>query len=157
MRRRALLIAAVILLPAQAPPPKSDPPKAGPVNAEAGLALAGHDPVAYFTDARPTPGEPAITASHDGVTYHFASAANRAAFIAAPEKYLPQYGGYCAFAVARGYKAVIDPAAFTVAGGKLYLNYNAAIQTQWLRQRDADISRADKNWPKVMNSPEVAR
>ena len=153
MRRRILLIAALALLPAQT----AAPPKPGPVNAEAGLALAGHDPVAYFTDARPTPGRAELTASHAGVSYRFATDANRAAFLAAPDKYLPQYGGYCAFGMARGYKAVIDPAAFTVAGGKLYLNYNAAIQTQWLRQRDADISRADKNWPKVMNSPEVAR
>ena len=153
MRRRILLLAALALLPAQAAPP----PKAGPVNAEAGLAIAGHDPVAYFTDARATPGSAELVALHDGISYRFATAANRAAFIAAPEKYLPQYGGYCAFGLARGYKAVIDPAAFTIAGGKLYLNYNAAIQSQWLRQRDSDISRADALWPKVKHNPEVAR
>jgi len=153
MRRRILLLAALALLPAQAAPP----PKAGPVHAEAGLALAGHDPVAYFTDARPTPGRAELGALHDGITYRFATAANRAAFIAAPEKYLPQYGGYCAFGLARGYKAVIDPAAFTIAEGKLYLNYNAAIQAQWRRQQATDIARADANWPGVKFSTKVAR
>ena len=153
MRRRILLIAALALLPAQT----AAPPKPGPINAEAGLALAGHDPVAYFTEARPTPGDPAITAGHGGVTYRFASEANRAAFLADPPKYLPQYGGYCAFAVARGYKAIIDPAAFAVVGGKLYLNYNADIAAQWAHRRDAEIRRADANWPSVMHSPELAR
>ena len=132
-------------------------PKAGPVNAARGLAVAGHDPVAYFTDARAMPGRPDVTAQHDGATYRFASTANRDAFRANAEKYLPQYGGYCAFGLARGYKAVIDPTAFTIAGGRLYLNYNAAIQDQWRRQQEADIRLGDANWPKVMNSPDVAR
>ena len=103
------------------------------------------------------PGRPDVTAQHDGATYRFASTANRDAFRANAEKYLPQYGGYCAFGLARGYKAVIEPTAFTIAGGKLYLNYHAAIQAQWRRQQAADIALADAKWPKVMNSPDVAR
>jgi YHS domain-containing protein len=156
MRRRLLLLAAIaapsLTLIAAAPAPA-----AGPVNAEDGLAIAGHDPVAYFTVARATPGRADITAAHDGVTYRFASAANRDAFRADPGKYLPQYGGYCAFGLARGYKAAIDPKAFTIVGGRLYLNYNAGIQAQWRRQQAADIALADANWPRVIGSPEVNR
>ena len=161
MRRRILLLAALatpgLALIAAAPAAPKAAPKAGPVNAEGGLALAGHDPVAYFTESRATPGRADLTAAHDGATYRFASTANRDAFRANPEQYLPQYGGYCAFGLARGYKAAIEPAAFTIANGRLYLNYNAAIQDQWRRQQAADIGRADANWPKVRLSPDVAR
>ena len=98
-----------------------------------------------------------VAAVHQGVTYRFASEANRAAFLADPGKFLPQYGGYCAYGMARGYKAVVDPAAFTVASGKLYLNYNRAISVTWQGNRAREIQRADANWPKVMDSPDVAR
>jgi YHS domain-containing protein len=151
MLRRTLLSMLLLALPrgvrAQAPV----------VNAEDGVALAGHDPVAYFTETRPVPGQAEITAAHDGVTYRFASAGNRDAFLAEPARYLPQYGGWCAYGMARGYKAVVDPAAFTVAGGKLYLNYNAAIAAQWQRNRAHEIRRADAHWPTVLHSPDVAR
>ena len=91
------------------------------------------------------------------MTYRFASAANRDAFLAEPARYLPQYCGWCAYGMARGYKAVVDPAAFTVACGKLYLNYNAGIAAKWQRNRAHEISRADAHWPTVMHSPDVAR
>lgn len=151
MHRRTLLLSLLLALP---PTVRAAPAK---VNAEGGIGLAGHDPVAYFTETRPTPGRAEITAAHDGVTYRFASAANRDAFLAEPARYLPQYGGWCAYGMARGYKAVVDPAAFTVAGGKLYLNYNAAIAAQWQRNRAREIERADAHWPTVMHSPDVAR
>jgi YHS domain-containing protein len=151
MHRRTLLLSFLLALPATA---RAAPPT---VNAEGGVGLAGHDPVAYFTETRPTPGRAEITAAHDGVTYRFASAANRDAFLAEPARYLPQYGGWCAYGMARGYKAVVDPAAFTVAGGKLYLNYNAGIAAKWQRNRANEISRADAHWPTVMHSPDVAR
>lgn len=162
MRRRILLLSALAALPlATLPLVGADgaaPAKAGPVNLEGGgVAIAGFDPVAYFIDGRATPGRPDIAAEHGGAAYRFASDANRTAFLADPERYLPQYGGYCAFGLARGYKAVIDPKAFTIAGGKLYLNYNVAIQDQWRRQQAADIRRADANWPKVKDSREVAQ
>jgi len=151
MRRRTLLLAALLALPGAV---RAEAPK---VNAEGGMALAGYDPVAYFTDARATPGRPELTAAHEGFTYRFASAANRDAFVAEPARYLPQYGGWCAYGMARGYKAVIDPAAFTVVGGKLYLNYDAAIAATWQRNRADEIHRADGHWPKVMHSLDVAR
>jgi len=114
-----------------------------------GLALKGYDPVAYFSEKRPVPGKPELTARHEGATYRFASAANRDAFAAAPATYAPQYGGYCAFGMASGYKAPIEPDAWTVVDGKLYLNYDSAVQRQWLTDVPGYISKADARWEKI--------
>src|SRR5262245_19557255 len=114
-----------------------------------GLALQGFDPVAYFTEKKPVRGTAEFTARHEGATYRFASAANRDAFAAAPAKYAPQYGGYCAFGVAAGYKAPIEPDAWTVVDGRLYLNYNQSIRSRWSRDIPGHIRSADTNWPTV--------
>jgi YHS domain-containing protein len=114
-----------------------------------GLALKGYDPVAYFTEGRPMQGKAEFSTRHDGVTYRFSSAANRDAFAAAPEKYAPQYGGYCAFGVASGYKAPIEPDAWTVVDGKLYLNYNRSVRSQWSSDVPGYVRKADANWPTV--------
>ena len=114
-----------------------------------GLALQGYDPVAYFTDKQPVRGKAEFTAQHEGATYRFASAANRDAFAAAPAKYAPQYGGYCAFGLASGYKAPIEPDAWTVVDGKLYLNYNRSIRSRWSTDIPGFIRKADANWPTV--------
>ena len=153
MLRRALLLGGVLF----ALPVRAAGPGAGAVNADGGLAVGGHDPVAYFAESRAMAGLAEFSTVHDGATYRFANAANRAAFLAAPARYLPEYGGYCAYGLARGYKAVIDPAAFTIVGGRLFLNYNADIQAQWRRQQSADIARGDANWPKVKSSTKVNR
>ena len=116
-----------------------------------GLALKGYDPVAYFTEKKPVAGKPEFTAPHDGATYRFASAANRDAFAAAPEKYAPQYGGYCAFGMAAGYKAPIEPDAWTVVDGKLYLNYNRSVRSQWSSDVPGYVRKADANWPSVQS------
>ena len=114
-----------------------------------GLALKGYDPVAYFTENRPVAGKAEFTARHEGAIYRFASAANRDAFAAAPQKYAPQYGGYCAFGMASGYKAPIEPDAWTVVDGKLYLNYNQAVRNRWSSDIPGFVSKADANWPTV--------
>ena len=114
-----------------------------------GLALQGYDPVAYFTEQKPLRGKPDFTAQHEGATYRFASAANRDAFAAAPAKYAPQYGGYCAFGAASGYKAPIQPDAWTVVDGKLYLNYNQSVRRQWSSDIPGFIRKADANWPSI--------
>lgn len=114
-----------------------------------GLGLKGYDPVAYFTEQKPVRGKPEFTATHEGATYRFASAANRDAFAAAPAKYAPQYGGYCAFGMAGGYKAPIEPDAWTVVDGKLYLNYNQSVRRQWSSDVPGYIRKADVNWPSV--------
>ena len=113
------------------------------------LALKGYDPVAYFTEGKPVQGKPEFTARHEGATYRFASAANRDAFLAGPGKYAPQYGGYCAYGLASGYKAPIEPDAWTIVDGKLYLNYNQSVRSRWSSDIPGFIRKADANWPSV--------
>ena len=114
-----------------------------------GLALQGYDPVAYFTEGKPLRGKPEFIARHEGAAYRFASAANRDAFAAAPAKYAPQYGGYCAFGMASGYKAPIEPGAWTVVDGKLYLNYSQSVRKTWSSDVPGYLRKADANWPKL--------
>lgn len=111
-----------------------------------GLAIQGYDPVAYFTAAEPVPGDPGITATHDGATYRFASAGHKAMFEADPAKYVPQYGGFCAYGASQGYNAPVEPEQFTIADGKLYLNYNADVRKRWNEDRGSYISKADAYW-----------
>ena len=112
-----------------------------------GLGVKGYDVVAYFTQGAPVEGSSAFTHVHGGVTYRFISAANRDAFVAAPNRYLPQYGGYCAYAVSRNYTADIDPTAWRIVDGRLFLNYNARAQEKWAADVAASISQGDANWP----------
>jgi YHS domain-containing protein len=118
-----------------------------------GVAVGGYDPVAYFTAGKPVPGTPEFTHEHEGAIWRFASAANRDAFKAAPAKYAPQYGGYCAWAVSQGYTAKGDPNAWSIVGDKLYLNYNKAVQKGWEDSKAANIKKADGNWPIVLDKP----
>jgi YHS domain-containing protein len=119
------------------------------------LALDGYDPVAYFTDMKPVKGSSEFHADYQGSTFHFGSAAHRDAFEADPEKFAPQYGGYCAYGMAKGYKASIDPAAFTVVGDKLYLNYSETVRSQWLTDIPGYTRKADANWPEVRKVAKV--
>jgi len=119
-----------------------------PVNADRhGVAIEGYDPVAYFDQGKPVEGSPEYTVDWHGATWRFASAEHRDAFAADPDTYAPQYGGYCAYAVSEGSTADIDPAAWTIRAGKLYLNYSAKIQKRWLDNVDERIRRGDANWP----------
>jgi hypothetical protein len=117
-----------------------------------GVGAGGYDLVAYFTEGAARAGDPAITADHAGITYRFATAANRDAFQADPVRHLPAYGGYCAFAVANGYTAKIDPEAFTVADGRLFLNYSKSVRSRWLSDTAANIAKGDANWPAVLGN-----
>lgn len=120
------------------------------IHAVDGIALGGTDPVAYFTEGRPVPGDPAITFDWKGATWRFASAANRDAFAADPARYAPAYGGWCAWAVSRGYTAPTDPAAWRIVGGRLYLNYSLEVRARWEKDVPGNIAKADRNWPKVL-------
>lgn len=125
----------------------SSPAMADRLNlSKAGIAIDGHDPVAYFTMDIPVPGDAAITASHDGATYRFSSEDHKALFVANPQKYVPQYGGYCAYGAAQGYKALVEPDKFTVLDGKLYLNYNGQVQSTWIKDTAGYIEKADAFW-----------
>lgn len=120
------------------------------VNVDAkGVGLKGHDPVAYFLVGAPTAGMAEFNAVHAGVTYHFASAANRDAFKADPAKYAPQYGGFCAMGVALEKKLDGDPTAWRIHGGKLYLNVNKDVQKKWLEDVPGNNNKADTNWPQI--------
>lgn len=130
---------------------------AGEINEEKGVAIKGYDPVAYFTDGKPVQGAASHVSTYKGATFRFASAAHKAAFDANPEKYAPQFGGFCAFGTAGGYKADIDPAAFSVVDGKLYLNYNKTVQGKWKQDVAGYVSKAEANWPEVKGKSEVAR
>ncbi|MDE2924644.1 MAG: YHS domain protein [Acidobacteriota bacterium] len=114
------------------------------------LAIRGYDPVAYFTEGKAVKGEKDFTLGWQGADWRFANADNRDLFSEDPEKYAPQYGGYCAWAVSRNYTAPTDPDAFTLVDGKLYLNYNKRVMRQWLEDRDRNIEQADENWPAVL-------
>lgn len=115
-----------------------------------GVAIKGYDPVAYFTDGQPVEGDSDFSLEWHGATWHFASAAHRDLFKSAPEKYAPQYGGYCAWAVSEGHTAGIDPAAWAIVDGKLYLNYNREIQAKWAADQLAHIAKADQHWPEIL-------
>lgn len=114
------------------------------------VAVRGYDPVAYFTLGAPTRGLATLKATYQGAEFHFATPANRAAFIANPTRYAPQFGGYCAWAVSQGYTAGIDPESWAIVDGKLYLNYNKDIQARWSRDRANLIVAGQRNWPKVL-------
>jgi YHS domain-containing protein len=116
-----------------------------------GLAIHGYDPVAYFTEGRPVEGSPAFEYEWNGARYRFASAANRDRFASDPERFAPQYGGFCAYAVSRGYTADIDPQAWAVVDGKLYLNYSKRVQRLWQEDVPGNIRKADANWPGLRN------
>lgn len=118
-----------------------------------GLALDGYDAVAYHLDQKAVRGSPEHIALFEGHTYRFATPGHRDAFLADPGRYLPAYGGYCAFGVSRGYKVKVDPEAFTVVDGRLYLNYDKSVQRRWLGDVPGFIARADSNWSALRDQP----
>jgi len=123
-----------------------------PVNkASDGLALGGYDSVAYHTEGKAVEGNAEFTHQWRGATWRFASAENRDRFIAAPERYAPQYGGYCSWAVSHGYTANGDPKAWKVVDGKLYLNYNDAVKKKWEEGEREYIEQGDHNWSEFLN------
>ena len=117
-----------------------------------GVAIDGYDPVAYFTDGKPVEGKKEFSHEWKGATWRFASAEHRDRFAAAPEQYAPQYGGYCAWAVAHGYTADIEPEAWAVVDGKLYLNYHLEVKARWDKDVPGYIAQGDQNWPKLVGA-----
>lgn len=120
-----------------------------------GVAIDGYDPVAYFNEQRPVKGVPGFRAEFRGSTFQFISAGHRDVFAADPAKYAPHYGGYCAYGMAKGYKAKIDPEAFSVIHGTLYLNYSESVRTRWLSDVPGYIRQANANWPQVQTYNKV--
>jgi YHS domain-containing protein len=113
-------------------------------------AIRGYDPVAYFSQRAPVKGSDEFTFQWRGATWRFASSANRDQFAAAPEKFAPRYGGYCAYGVAKGSTPPIDPNAWSIVDGRLYLNFNLPTRTVWEKDIPGYIRQADANWPGVL-------
>ncbi|MFQ5764849.1 MAG: YHS domain-containing (seleno)protein [Rhodospirillales bacterium] len=114
------------------------------------VAIDGADPVAYFTEGKAVIGSPEFSHRWKGAEWRFNNAANRDAFKAAPERYAPEFGGYCAWAVSQGYTAKIDPEAWTIHEGKLYLNYSKGVQDRWAKDIPGNIAKGRRNWPGVL-------
>lgn len=144
-RRTTLaLLAAAVATPAFAAKPAQ--------YTKGGVVIAGYDPVAYFTEMKALQGSAKHSLSWNGATWHFKSAENKALFEANPTKYAPQYGGYCAYGMAKGDAVPISPTAWGIHNGKLYLNYNSVIRAIWNRDKPGYISKADNHWPKALNN-----
>ena len=114
-----------------------------------GVALRGYDPVSYFTEGKPQQGLPAHSYMYKGSKFQFASADNQQLFVDNPDKYAPQFGGFCSYGTAQGYKVSTQPDAFSVVDGKLYLNYNREVVKIWQQDVPGNISKAEENWPEV--------
>jgi len=119
----------------------------GDVFVKNGVAIKGYDPVAYFVSSKAQKGNQAYSHVHAGNKWLFSSEANKKAFAANPAKFTPQYGGHCAYAASKNSIAPVDPHAWTIENGKLYLNYNKSIRSKWLPNITANISKANANWP----------
>jgi hypothetical protein len=115
-----------------------------------GVAIEGYDPVAYFTDSRAVKGSEAFAYDWLGATWLFATAEHRDLFLAQPVSYAPQYGGHCALGTAFGETtANIDPEAWSIVDGKLYLQYSQGAREGWEQDRAKRIAAADQKWPEI--------
>lgn len=116
------------------------------VHAENQIAIQGYDVVGYFTQGKALRGDSSYTYAWNGVMWRFISDAHRQLFSADPQKYAPQYGGWCAYGASKGYKARTDPMAWTITDGKLYLNYSTEVRTTWLKDAESRIKKANMYW-----------
>jgi len=157
-RRTALGFATALLLSAgfgfshsaRAAEPPINTLKNGVFGGRSSVAINGYDTVAYFTVSKPVKGLNTLVTDWMGATWKFSSQAHLDLFKANPEKYAPQYGGYCAFGVTRGYLVKVEPEQFTVRDGKLYLNYDADVQATWLKDPAGCIKDADGKYPALL-------
>lgn len=115
------------------------------------VAIHGYDAVSYFSSGGPVKGKAQYSASYQDAIYHFSTAANRDAFRENPEKFAPQFGGYCAMGVAMNKKFDVDPMAWRVVDGKLYLNLNKQVQAKWVEDIPGNLATARRNWHGIHN------
>jgi YHS domain-containing protein len=120
-------------------------------------AIDGYDPVSYFSAGKAERGSPDFTAEWNGATWRFTSAENREAFIEDPEKYAPQYGGFCALGMAHGGNVPTNPEAWTIWQGKLYLNMIKDVSITWRYNPDKLTQRADIKWAAMNAADDDAR
>ena len=143
MKRVIIMVGAFLVLSLAAMAQKSE------VFIKGDAAIRGYDPVAYFKEGKPVMGSKQLSYQWKGANWYFANQENLNAFKASPEKYAPQYGGYCAYGLAEGHKAPTAPDAWTIVNGKLYLNYDKDVQSTWKKDQPKYIVTADKNWPNL--------
>ena len=122
---------------------------------EAGVLMQGYDPVSYHDDS-PQRGNRSVETSYQGARIHFASEANLERFLADPERYMPAYGGYCAYGVRMGQKFDIDPYSYHVSGGRLYLMLDRSTRLLWAQNREHNIGIADRIWNTIGEVPAEA-
>ncbi|HSS65058.1 MAG TPA: YHS domain-containing (seleno)protein [Gammaproteobacteria bacterium] len=115
------------------------------------VAIKGYDTVAYFTEGQPMKGKSEFAYSWNDAEWHFASAAHRDLFAADPERYAPQFGGFCAMGLSMDKKAVADPTAWTIVDGKLYLKFSEGARDRWRADKTGNIEKAEANWAKRRN------
>lgn len=115
-----------------------------------GLALQGYDPVAFFTENKPVKGQPELKSSYEGVTYLFASDANKRRFEKEPMKYEPAFGGFCAYGVSRNKLVEIDPEAFQIVAGRLLLQYSKGVRNDFNKDVQGNLAKAEANWPALV-------
>ena len=116
-----------------------------------GVALKGYDPVAYFTDNAPQKGNAAITSTYKGAQYQFVSDEHKKMFDANPAKFEPQFGGFCAYGVSKGYTVKIEPDAFQVVDGRLLLQYDKSVREKFQKDTQGNLKKADANWPGILD------
>lgn len=115
-------------------------------------AAGGYDVVSYFDEQKAKKGTKEYRLKHDGVYWQFSSKSNLEKFQTNPQKFIPQYGGFCAWAVsAKNSRAPGDPKYWSIIDDKLYLNYNKKVQTDWLKDPQGFIKQGAENWPKLLN------
>jgi len=115
------------------------------------VGAGGYDVVVYHTQGKAMRGTGFHAANFEGVTYLFTSKENRTKFLKAPDKYVPQFGGYCAFGAAMGKKLYADPTVWKIVDGKLYLNVDSKIQKKFEKDLAGNIAKANANWPKLID------
>jgi YHS domain-containing protein len=153
LKRRAMLLVGAAALFASAAAfaaPPVNTLKAGLFGGRSDTAILGYDTVAYFTDGKPTKGQDAFTHEWMGAKWKFASQAHLDAFKAEPARYAPQYGGYCAYGVSQDNLVSIEPDKFKVIDDKLYLNYDADVQSKWLKDPTGFIKTADAKFQSLL-------
>lgn len=115
-----------------------------------GVGLQGYDPVAFFTDSNAVHGDSTHTAQYGGATYWFASEAHRAQFVAMPAKYVPQFGGFCAYGASQGHAAPVEIVTWQILDGKLTLNYDRSVQRTFNQDIAGYLAKANANWPGIV-------
>lgn len=148
-RLRALILSLALLTPLgmNAAAHADSPPIYTPLRHD--IALKGYDTISYYS-GKPMKGDKRFMTEYKGAEWRFSTQANLDLFRANPEAFIPQYGGYCAWAIAHGKLAKGSPKHWLVEDGRLYLNFNARIQTQWLADKDAFIVKAGDRWPDIL-------